>query len=79
MSREAEVAMSGAHSSEKGWTLRSQSAGMAAPQWRSVGRPQRGGQMTLSVSQVASALDPSGTKDLCHISVDMMTMIQTER
>ncbi|CAH2235745.1 jg11404 [Pararge aegeria aegeria] len=32
-SREAKVAMSGAHISEKGWILGSQSAGMAAPHW----------------------------------------------
>ncbi|CAH2262827.1 jg9201 [Pararge aegeria aegeria] len=32
-SREAEVAMGGAHSLEEGWTLGSQGAGMAAPYW----------------------------------------------
>ncbi|CAH2236895.1 jg20304 [Pararge aegeria aegeria] len=31
--RKAEVAMGRAHSSEKGWTLRSQGAGLAAPNW----------------------------------------------
>ncbi|CAH2216950.1 jg22327 [Pararge aegeria aegeria] len=30
---EAEVAMGRAHNSEKGWTLGSQGAGMAAPKW----------------------------------------------
>ncbi|CAH2242385.1 jg12966 [Pararge aegeria aegeria] len=39
-SREAEVAMGRAHSVEKGWTLGSKGAGMAAPELeRSVGRP----------------------------------------
>ncbi|CAH2232417.1 jg19352 [Pararge aegeria aegeria] len=30
---ENEEAMGGAHSSEEGWTLESQGAGMVAPQW----------------------------------------------
>ncbi|CAH2236935.1 jg23383 [Pararge aegeria aegeria] len=46
--REAEVAMGGAHSSEKGWTLSSQGASAALVD------PQRGRQTTLSTSQLAS-------------------------
>ncbi|CAH2236011.1 jg7303 [Pararge aegeria aegeria] len=54
---EAEVAMVGAYSSQNGWSLGSQGAGMAAPPRtakRSVVRPLDSGQKTLSAPQEAS-------------------------
>ncbi|CAH2235399.1 jg5967 [Pararge aegeria aegeria] len=48
--------MGKAHSSESGWTLGSQGAGMAAPLVsKALIEPQRGGQTTSSASQGAAS------------------------
>ncbi|CAH2239874.1 jg4559 [Pararge aegeria aegeria] len=55
-SREAEVSMGGAHSSEEGWTLGSQGEWQPRTGKRSVGGPRRGVRTTLSASQVAAGI-----------------------
>ncbi|CAH2234309.1 jg25281 [Pararge aegeria aegeria] len=64
-SREAEVAMGGAHSSEEGWTLGSQGAGMAAVLVNAaLVDPRRGRRTTLGASQVAAGFKRHKTVEI---------------